>query len=245
MKSVKKLVTQIGKYLIPKDTAFYDWAHQTFVQKPGPIYSAIEKRSRGKKHFLFLQVGANDGRSSDPLHKLVKRRKWNGVLVEPVKYLFQRLEETHKDRHSGLFLENAAVGMEEGEMPFFYFKHYESSEGKPWWLEQLGSFNRAHIEGTAEKYQAEIIEERIPCITIKGIMDKYNLPGFDLIQIDTEGYDYEIIKTIDFAFSKPKMIYYEHRHLSPEDRNACKQLLKSQSYAILEEEFDTLAYLPF
>jgi len=64
----------------------------------------------------------------------------------------------------------------------------------------------------------------------------------DLLHIDTEGFDYEIIKSIDFTKIKPKIILYEHNHLSNEDKKECMEFLKSKKYSILIKIFDTLAY---
>jgi len=64
----------------------------------------------------------------------------------------------------------------------------------------------------------------------------------DLLQIDAEGYDYEIIRSIDFDTVKPAIIHYEHMVLSEADRNACLELLASHGYRIVLQDNDTLAY---
>ena len=42
-------------------------------------------------NFTVVQVGANDGKTQDPVHPLIMRGGWSGILVEPIPNLFGRL----------------------------------------------------------------------------------------------------------------------------------------------------------
>ena len=64
----------------------------------------------------------------------------------------------------------------------------------------------------------------------------------DLLQIDAEGYDYEIIKMIKFQKIRPSIIRYEHKHLSKKDFTECLELLVNNNYGILFEDSDITAY---
>jgi hypothetical protein len=57
--------------------------------------------------------------------------------------------------------------------------------------------------------------------------------------IDAEGYDAEILRTIDFAVHRPRVLVYEHFHLLPPDREAARNALHASGYATFEEGFDT------
>jgi hypothetical protein len=61
----------------------------------------------------------------------------------------------------------------------------------------------------------------------------------DLILIDTEGYDYEVIKQIDFKLHGPRMLVYEHFHLSTNDRAECRARIEQNGYETMEERLDT------
>lgn len=43
----------------------------------------------------FLQIGANDSATHDPLHELIRARGWRGALVEPNPAAFERLRVQH------------------------------------------------------------------------------------------------------------------------------------------------------
>jgi hypothetical protein len=61
--------------------------------------------------------------------------------------------------------------------------------------------------------------------------------------IDTEGYDFEIIKTIPFKYIKPSVIVYEHSHFNEEVKNECRDFLIKLGYRFIETETDTIAEL--
>jgi hypothetical protein len=63
------------------------------------------------------------------------------------------------------------------------------------------------------------------------------------LNIDTEGYDFEIIKLIDFSEIKPSMILYEHIHLNAMDSTQCMNLLKDKGYSLIIQGKDTFAFL--
>ena len=45
------------------------------------------------------------------------------------------------------------------------------------------------------------------------LLDRHHVKKIDLLQIDVEGYDYELLKSFNFERIKPQLIRYEHRHL--------------------------------
>ena len=71
-------------------------------------------------------------------------------------------------------------------------------------------------------------------------MDKHNFYDFNLLQIDAEGLDFDIMKSIDFKKSKPDIIHYEHIFI---DRSACALFLKKMGYKIISDIRDSTAYL--
>ena len=55
-----------------------------------------------------------------------------------------------------------------------------------------------------------------------------------ILQIDTEGYDYEILKTVPFEHMQPAVVYFEHLHLSKEDNQEAVRLLKIHGYHVFQ-----------
>ena len=77
-------------------------------------------------------------------------------------------------------------------------------------------------------------------MTLAGLLEKHGFKGLDFLQIDAEGFDYEIIKSIDFAATRPRFINYEYVLLGA-DRAACRALLLEKGYGLLDQRQDTLA----
>ena len=63
----------------------------------------------------------------------------------------------------------------------------------------------------------------------------------DLLQIDAEGYDFELLKIFPFSRVIPKIIHFEHIHLNEIDRNNCLEFLHNIGYSFVVEYFDITA----
>ena len=61
----------------------------------------------------------------------------------------------------------------------------------------------------------------------------------DLLQIDAEGYDYEILKTIDFDRIRPRFVNYE-RVLLLDEEPACRSMMRDAGYVLFDWDIDTL-----
>jgi hypothetical protein len=63
-------------------------------------------------------------------------------------------------------------------------------------------------------------------------VSQFEIEKIDAVIIDTEGYDFEILKMIDFQRFRPKLVIYEHLHLNKEDMRAAGQLLEGLGYDV-------------
>jgi FkbM family methyltransferase len=190
---------------------------------------------------IFVQVGSNDGITSDPLREFIVRGDFRGVLVEPVPYLFERLRQTYREV-PGISLENVAVAVESGERDFYYLRPSDNPS-LPLWYDKLGSFNREVILRNLDVIPSIpelLVSIRVPCRTLQQICERQSIARPDLIHIDAEGYDFEIIKSIDFSRIGPIVLLYEHKHLGITGRLECRAYLSEQGYDTLEVGDDTL-----
>ena len=99
----------------------------------------------------------------------------------------------------------------------FYFVHENSITklGKHW-ASAIGSFDKKHILNHKSKRfkieDSDIKEIKIEFITFDKLVEKYSIQSIDKLQIDVEGAEYEILKTIDFKKTKIDQILFESKH---------------------------------
>lgn len=192
----------------------------------------------------FVKVGANDGVTGDPVSDLLLAdKRWRGLLIEPVPECFERLAHNFSDPER-FTLEQVAIGKEEGTAIFYHVRQDAGVqlEGIPSWFDQLGSFDRNHIlkhlDGRLEPY---IVESRIRVSTLAEILRRRTLREIHLLHVDVEGYDFEVLKTVDFANMRPEGILIEYKHLSGADRSSMLALLRRSGYRVQDLAGDFFA----
>lgn len=200
----------------------------------------IKEYAKKEKNFFFIQIGANDGIKADPIYLYTKMYGWKGILVEPVKYIFKNLKENYED---GLIFENVAIANKNGFKKFYRLK--KINDDVPLWCDEIGSFIKKNVikyEDKIKNLRKYLIIEDIRCLTLKSLLNKHKVKKIDLLMIDTEGYDYNILKQIPFGKIKPKIIIYEDRHFNDVIKKKCQKLLIKNGYTIIRG-VDCLAYI--
>lgn len=211
------------------------------------ITAQIASRIGSRPSVFFVQVGANDGKQGDPLHALIKsHHHWRGMFIEPVGFLFERLKRNYGDEPRFIF-EKLAISPTQGAAEFFYVSEEAKNalgDSLPYWFDQLGSFNRQHIEQSLDgKLSPYIVSEFIPTDSLSSVFNKHGVKTVDVLHIDTEGHDYKVLTTIDFSVCRPAVILFEHKHLSRSDSRRAAALLKLNGYRCIRFKDDTLATL--
>jgi FkbM family methyltransferase len=184
---------------------------------------------------VLVEVGANDGLAGDPLYRLIRNSRHGlALLIEPVPYLFDRLRITY----SGLpncILANVAIAPAAGTMPIYYIdpRAKERSPKLPRYFEELASFDKERIENALGGSAASLLCERLVRTTpLTTLLAEHRITHVDLLQVDTEGYDYEVLKTFPFEKMKPLLVCFEHCHLCDSDRKSAISLLVDHGYKI-------------
>lgn len=199
------------------------------------LKSILEKNFKKNKPFLFVQIGANDGVSFDFLYDFIIERDASGFVVEPIKEYFDELLQNY-EKFEKIIKVNKAVHQTEKMMSIYKIKQ-DSKDKYPDWVKGIASFNPQHHLKLNIDSQ-DIISEIVACDSLMNIV---SLKNIDYFQIDTEGFDYEILKMIDFEILNPKIVKFEHVNLSNEDKINSKKLLKSKGYYVFNEANDTIA----
>jgi len=190
---------------------------------------------------FFVEVGANDGEAEDQLRPHILKHRWRGIMVEPVPWIFERLRANygHLER---VELANVAIADHDGTLPFYHLAEAAEGEPLPGWYHTIGSFSRDAVLGNARQIsdiERRLVETEVPTLTFDSLLARHGAPRVDLVLTDTEGHDWEIIRSIDLATHRPRLVVYEHYHLPVATRDQRTAHMADAGYDTLEEGFDT------
>jgi FkbM family methyltransferase len=224
------------------------------------VPALLEKILAERGAVTLVQIGANTGNTgTDQLYKFIARHgapgcqgasKVRAVLIEPVRHLYEQLGANYAG-FAGVTCVQAAIAETSGTKPFYRLREgiNLAEHGLPAYAEELGSFLRENLSSLwahdpanvrlREFVQANIVEESIPCLRLEEVLRREKITDLDLLQIDTEGYDYAILRSLDFTRFKPCYINYERIHLG-RDEAACRRMLLYHGYSLQDHGQDTL-----
>ena len=174
----------------------------------------------------LIQIGANDGFTHDPLNKAIKNFMLKSLLLEPIKEHFLNLKNNYLN-YKNVKLENSALSVD-NEILFLYkvnpiyFKKYGNLPTG------ITSFDKKHLVKHGIK-NAHIIQEKVSQLGITELLNKYSIESFDLLFIDTEGYDCRIINDFFLKINKIRpIIIFEWSHIkSTELQSTLNKMLKN------------------
>jgi len=205
------------------------WMQHRWARNEAEFDRLIREISTRTDDFFVVQIGACDGLLADPIHRWIQSFKWRGILVEPQRVEFEKLTNTYKQDQDRLVFENVAICDRDGTCTLYRMKDDARSE----------EWERGFASLLPRFASDRFIADTVPCITFDTLLHRHQVTRVDLLQIDTEGYDFEILKLVDLNKVRPVLIRYEHRHLMPGDKHACRRYLERHGYTILEMEFDS------
>jgi FkbM family methyltransferase len=205
------------------------------------LYSLL----KASGNLSFVQIGANDGKQFDALYRFItlNHKRVRGIVVEPVKDYFEELTFNYRN-FPKIIPVNVAIHHSEKHMTMYRVDPAKQRH-LPDWTKGIASFNPYHHE--LSNTPAEVmIQEEVQCVSLDELLDQYQIKTLDLLQIDTEGYDAEIIRHIDFKRIKPAVIRFEHRVpsriMSEDTFLSTVERLHEHGYELAIEPHDATAY---
>jgi FkbM family methyltransferase len=212
-----------------------------------------------KENKVFVQIGTNNGQ--DTFNKVVKYSSPSKIiLVEPNKEFNALINESYSSI-SNVFIENVAITDKSDELVKLVIP------------KKIIPFRKGHVKGKKtvnnvayldvnftllpmDDWGTEFESVEAKSMTFNDLCKKHNLTDIHLLMIDTEGYDCEIIKSIDFSKVKIDIIQYEKWNfpVSNFTRHGKKgkqygiagmkyvaKILKKQGYKFEEDEWNIIA----
>jgi FkbM family methyltransferase len=241
------MIKKIVKAFIPDNTPLSNKIKKTLSRLRGipperPVQDILARYAKVKNDVTFLQVGANDGFKLDPINPYIIKYGWTGILVEPIPYLFEKLKQNYAKYSNKLFFENAAVSASDGEQNFYRLKPSDDPN-IPYWYDQLGSFKKEVVlkhKPRIHNFDELFIEDKVKTISFKTLFKKHGIDKFDLIHIDTEGYDYEVLRLLDLKHINADVVLFEHKHLDEVSYKKAIEILQKLNYKLYRHSGDTI-----
>jgi FkbM family methyltransferase len=191
-------------------------------------FALLRARENGTIH--VLQIGAFDGHACDPLFEVLQSDNVSAILVEPQKIPYERLMARYATNPK-VSLINAAVAENDGVTKLYVPDSDASTKAS-----LIAQHHRRF--GSDAK---EIREIEVPSVSVSSLVNRFHGERLHLLQVDTEGMDYQILKWFFNAGIEPDVLNFESLHLTKAERLASRQLLNAKGYWWIESDQDTFA----
>jgi len=208
---------------------------------------AVEHCILTENDTTLLQIGANDGLTEDPVRELIKNNNLAAILVEPIPILFDALTTNYSGSPKVQF-ENVAIGSESGSALIYQID--PKAKEFPDWIHGTATLDRRVImrhqiaTGLSKAhFERNIQEIPISVITVRQLLARHpDVTAPSVVVIDAEGHDFCVVKSVLGSGIVPRLIIYEHKHLSLEDQAECRSSLSGSNYSIISSADNTIAY---
>lgn len=186
----------------------------------------VEEVFKNTSKFFFIQIGANDGKTNDPLYQFINQYKPSGLLIEPIESVFSHLLKTYENANNLIF-DNVGIYDKSENVVFYkikeshqdiFKKHYKKNSNPS----GISSLYREHLIYFIKKNKLDKFDNvdnfiesvEIKCLTFNDLILKHNVNKINLLQIDAEGYDFEIIRQVlEKTEIKPNIINFEVKNI--------------------------------
>lgn len=147
------------------------------------------------KSGFFVEVGAYDGMSWSNTFFLAGAG-WQGIYIEPVQEQAEKCRNNHKDNN--VIVEQCAIGSSSSLKEIFVSDALSTIDPRT---------KKAHdvIFGSSVENKQPVV-----IVTLDSILKKHNVRNnFELLVVDTEGYEREVFNGFSLIEYRPKMIIVE------------------------------------
>ena len=148
---------------------------------------------KGKRDGVYVDVGAHHPRRFSNT-ELLYRSGWHGINIDAAP---GSMEPFRRLRPRDINLEMGVAATAE-ERDFYVFDE-----------PALNTFDEARAKDVAKPPYHIINVAKVRCAPLSTILRENHIERFDLLTVDAEGYDFQILKTLDWDASHPKVVLTE------------------------------------
>lgn len=174
-----------------------------------------------KQNGFFVEIGAHNGISSSNAYLLETKYHWKGICAEPNPTLYTKLVKNRP----GSFCTDKAVYHTSGcSVEFDIANSCDALSG---------------IASTLDKHKAYVDSNKttisVTTISLADLLKHHAAPSFiEYLSLDTEGSEYDILRTFPFDEYRFGIIHLEHNFVEPR-RTQIRDLLVRNGYVFTGE----------
>lgn len=189
------------------------------MSENGQDFFALD-RNKFRNGEFFVDIGASDGITASNTFILEKFYKWRGICVDPNPAFMQSLMNARDS-----FVSTLCVYNETGKiLPFKFCANDQEFFG---WKFRSGL--KDHMSPLNKDIDSSFMQINVLSITLNDLLELYHAPrDIGYISLDTEGSEYEILKSFDFEKYNVKAWTIEHQ-FGP-NRSRIKNIMESHGY---------------
>jgi len=170
----------------------------------------------------FLEFGATDGLDISNSYLLESSLNWKGALAEPSPQWHEALKKNRKNSK----IITKCIWKESGKKMDFFMSDFGE-------LSSLKDFVESEKVSIPDNVEARLKSGKtisVETISLNDVVKEYfNSVCPSYISIDTEGSEYEILKSFDFNNFRPKVFTIEHNYT--ENESKIDELLINNNYS--------------
>ena len=158
----------------------------------------------------IIDVGAHVGETISLFSKNFTIKKM--ICYEASKFNFNKLIKSKYSKNNNIILNNIALGSKENKLEFFQTS--ESSSSTFCKIDQNSNYfkRKKNILNFFHRKEYILQSELIEIKTLKNEFSKYDLKYIDILKIDTEGFEFDVIKGADQSLKFVNFILFEHHY---------------------------------
>jgi FkbM family methyltransferase len=202
----------------PSRSVFTDEQKHTIIHnfrsQLGQDVMAMSVAGASKKGF-FVEFGATDGLSLSNTYLLERYFGWSGILSEPARKWHSALK---RNRRSSTLDFRCVYSESHLTLDF-----QEARQG------QLSTIKGFGESDTHANSRDSSVVYSVSTVSLLDLLREHGAPKFiDFLSVDTEGSEYEILKSFDFSEYRFGLVCVEHNYTS--NRKLVCDLLESKGY---------------
>jgi len=211
----------------------WEWAHyhlerSAFQAERDITLDSAVTHALARADVSLVQVGANDGQRGDPVRPFISQYGWRALLIEPLPEPFALLSRRYA-RDERIAMANVAIAETDGELTLYVKPGTRTTTAS--------ALPKRNVLGR----EAGLRPVTVEALTFGTVFARHGVERVDLLQIDTEGYDYRVLRTFDLERYRPAIVNLEYYCLPIRERLATCELLRDAGYGYVFGRMDLLA----